>query len=244
MYEFWLLCAQSSQQKELEQALRIILARTDLEYRICTFPSPDEVKRAAFGKQANEKRLRYAYLLLFQRENEEAFFDAEELWSSIPSLPIIYIAQKADDIFPALSYPFFHIVRSFALEQDMQAAVKKIERLRPSVPEELSFSGGMKLLKLLRKDILYLDSDRHEIRIHTRDETICITETLSQCEKRLRAAGFVRIHKSFLVNMFHISRLETDSVVLSNQERLYVSRYRFPEVKLQFEAYIRRLEFM
>ena len=41
-----------------------------------------------------------------------------------------------------------------------------------------------------------------------------------------------------------MNRMDRDSVTLDNGEKLYISRYRYPEVKLQFEGYIRHLDFL
>lgn len=70
------------------------------------------------------------------------------------------------------------------------------------------------------------------------------TEPLSQCEEGLKDGGFARIHKSFLASLYHVNRMERDSLTLDNGEKLYISRYRYPEVKLQFESYISHLEFL
>lgn len=244
MPEIGLLCSRVQQEKEMNQTLQMILLRQDLDYHIHILPPP---KRE--GEQSKENFVYpeyggYALLILCWNSREEAFEMAETVWGRIPSLPIIFVAQEAEDVFLALSYPFFHIVRIYMLEQDLQAAFKKMERLKPLMPEYVSFRYGARILKLLRKDILYLDSDHHDIRIHMHSRMEWTTETLTECEKRLRGVGFIRIHKSYLVNMYHISQLEKDSVLLYNQERLYISRYRYAEVKLQFETYIRRLEFM
>ena len=60
----------------------------------------------------------------------------------------------------------------------------------------------------------------------------------------MRGRGFVRTDRSFLVNMYHIRCLERENLLLGNGERLYVSRRRYPEVKLAFENYIRHLDFI
>ena len=44
--------------------------------------------------------------------------------------------------------------------------------------------------------------------------------------------------------MYHIRCLEKSNVLLDNGERLYISRQRYPEVKFQFENYIRHLDFI
>lgn len=126
----------------------------------------------------------------------------------------------------------------------MLAALRKLERLQPPVPVSYSFQCGAQLVCLFRKDIFYLESNRHEITIHLTEGTAVTNEPLSQCEEKLKGAGFIRIHKSYLVNMFHIKKIDKDSLTLSNDECLYISRYRYAEVKLTFEHYIRHLDFM
>ena len=71
-----------------------------------------------------------------------------------------------------------------------------------------------------------------------------LAKTKRECEEKLKGMGFVRTYRSFLVNMYHIRCLEKENVLLDNGERLYVSRRRYPEVKLTFENYIRHLDFM
>lgn len=242
MPEIGLLCSQAGQEEEIEETLQILLIQSGLDapIHVLFLGKGEKPEDWILGEEWEE----LSYLILCWDLGERGFELAEILWNRMPSLEIILIAKRAEDIFGALSYPFFHIVRFYSLERDLRAAVRKIKRFRPPAPAMIPFECRASVLRLCRKDILYLDSDRHEIKIHMKDEIVVITESLSQCEEKLKTVGFVRIHKSFLVNMYHISRLEKDSLLLSNQERLYISRYRYPEVKLQFENYIRRLEFM
>ena len=106
------------------------------------------------------------------------------------------------------------------------------------------------MLRVKQKSILYLESRRHEIEVHLerspnmQAECIVTMETLESLEQRLKPAGFARIHKSFLVNLDRVVKLEKDRVTLEGGEQLYISRYRYPEVKLQFEQFIRHLDFL
>jgi len=183
-------------------------------------------------------------LLLSDSTAQESFAHAEKLWAQQPGLSIIYIAQKSEDVFAALAYPFFHVVRGYALEQDLKAAIQKLKRVRRPRTRWQSFRCRNGLVRVKQKDILYLESERHEIRIHCVNEILVTAETLAQCEKKLECPGIARIHKSFLVNLYHVVRLERECLILDNGERLYISRYRYPEVKMQFEDYIRHLDFL
>lgn len=223
--------------RETERVMELLLAealqednaaedRADLEIQ-----SPADLKTVSF-------------LVLADRTAQESFSHAEKIWSEQPWLPVIFVAREPEEVFAALPYPFFHVVRGYALEQDLSAAVKKMVRVRPPAQRWCSFLCKNGLVRLKQKDILYLESERHEIRVHCTDGILITAETLSQCEKKLEGRGFVRIHKSFLVNFYHVARLEKECLVLDGGKRVYISRYRYPEVKRQFEDYIRHLEFL
>lgn len=238
MPEIGILCRPQEQGIMIRQTLQLLLAQSGLAYTTCMLPLsfPEE------EEGVNRKGL--SCLILAWDDREQAFEMAETLWDRWASLQIIYVAGSSEDIFAAMQMPFFHLVRIFDLDQGLRAALRKLERLKTLLPEKISFINGSETLLVQRKEILYLESQRHIVWLHTRRGTSAITESLSQCEEKLKGLGFVRIHRSLLVNMYHIGSLEKDSVLLLGGERLYISRYRYAEVKLEFENYIRRLEFI
>ena len=192
-------------------------------------------------------------LILYMPEGAGAFLTAERIWEQRKELPVIFVANSPEEVFAALSYPFFHVVRGYALEQDLEAALCKLNRIRRSVGAGMrsfvcrSIVGGKQeteaAVRVSLRDILYIESRRHEIWVHCRTEVFITDQTLSYWEEELKKAGFIRVHKSFLVNLYHVRRLGRESVGLDSGDELLVSRYRYPEVKIRFEDYLRRAEF-
>ena len=192
-------------------------------------------------------------LLLYTSESDGAFLTAERIWEQRKELPVIFVANSPEEVFAALSYPFFHVVRGYALEQDLEAALCKLNRIRRTVGAGMrsfvcrSVVGGKQeteaAVRVSLRDILYIESRRHEIWVHCRTEVFITDQTLSYWEEELKKAGFIRVHKSFLVNLYHVRRLGRESVGLDSGDELLVSRYRYPEVKIRFEDYLRRAEF-
>ena len=192
-------------------------------------------------------------LILYAQESDRAFLEAEQIWEQRKELPVIFVANSPEEVFAALSYPFFHVARGYALEQDLEAALCKLERIRKPVGAGMrSFvcrsvmGAGQEAettTRVFLRDILYIESRRHEIWVHCRSEVFVTDQTLSYWEEVLKRAGFVRVHKSFLVNLYHVQRLGRENVRLDSGDELLVSRYRYPEVKIRFEDYLRRAEF-
>ena len=192
-------------------------------------------------------------LILYTSESDGAFLTAERIWEQRKELPVIFVANSPEEVFAALSYPFFHVVRGYALEQDLDAALCKLNRIRRTVGAGVrsfvcrSVVGGKQeteaAVRVSLRDILYIESRRHEIWVHCRTEVFITDQTLSYWEEELKKSGFIRVHKSFLVNLYHVRRLGRESVGLDSGDELLVSRYRYPEVKIRFEDYLRRAEF-
>lgn len=86
-------------------------------------------------------------------------------------------------------------------------------------------------------EILYIESMQNMLEIHTFHKLYHVKEPLYLMEARLYPKGFLRIHKSFLVNRKHIRQIKTSlnmkyTLLLSNKETLEVSRsyyYQFKE---------------
>jgi len=64
-----------------------------------------------------------------------------------------------------------------------------------------------------------------------------IYDKLDSVERNLEGYGFLRIHKSYLVNMKHIRKISNYIVSLDTGEELHVPRLRFQAVKEGFVAY-------
>jgi len=78
------------------------------------------------------------------------------------------------------------------------------------------------------KDILYCEASGNYSNFHfTNHRLVCTTKTMHEYEALLEDAGFVRIHKSWLVNLLHVKeyiRGEGGSVLLSDGTELEVAR--------------------
>lgn len=84
--------------------------------------------------------------------------------------------------------------------------VKKIARLHNSfltskIP--IRHSSGFTLLSL--KEITYLEAANNYTNIHLQSgKSICVSKTLKELHIKLNNSIFIRIHKSFVISLFHI----------------------------------------
>jgi two-component system LytT family response regulator len=85
---------------------------------------------------------------------------------------------------------------------------------------------GFQVVKL--SEIIYCEASSNYTNFHfTNRSVICASKPIQEYEALLDDCGFVRIHKSFMVNLEHIReyvRGEGGVVILSNGQDLEVSR--------------------
>ena len=98
----------------------------------------------------------------------------------------------------------------------------------------VSIQNNGEIINLAVDDILYLESEKHTVHIHMLcgnfDQYSCYS-SLQSFEEKLQPLGFLRIQKSYLVNMRHIKKLQCNEVVIENGLKLPVSEKNYREIK-------------
>ena len=91
-------------------------------------------------------------------------------------------------------------------------------------PKTITFTSDRKPVTLFQANILYVESNDTEVWIHAADGQKYRNKTpISQWENLL-GIDFVRIHRSFLVSRQHISKTDAETITLTSDEVLPISR--------------------
>ncbi len=94
-----------------------------------------------------------------------------------------------------------------------------------------TFTFQSKLISLPYNKIKYIEAYGNEVVIQTTDTDIRTTKSLSETENGLSAHGFIRVHKSFIVNTRSIFSVERNNIILTDNSSLAVSRAKTEEIK-------------
>lgn len=63
----------------------------------------------------------------------------------------------------------------------------------------------------------YIESDRNYVYYHKAQQKIVVKQTLLEVEKQLPADSFMRIHKSFIINLNHVKSVNYNGVQLEDE---------------------------
>ena len=79
-----------------------------------------------------------------------------------------------------------------------------------------------KMIKIIVADILYIEADRNYCRIFTKTNEYLLCITLKTIEEKLNNRIFLRVHRSYIINLSHIDAVADDHVII-NQKAMPVS---------------------
>jgi DNA-binding LytR/AlgR family response regulator len=153
------------------------------------------------------------------------------------AIPIIYITANSDEATfnrAKSTKPYAFITKPFK-QLDLQRAIElTISRMADNTggvhttntPEdEQSFILSdrifirykEKMIKIMLAEILYMEADRNYSRIFTSTREYLLTTTLKTIEEKMSMQLFMRIHRSYLINITHVDEVAESHVMIAKK---------------------------
>ena len=152
----------------------------------------------------------------------------------VPSLPVqVFVAA----LFFVIFYlgAFFRHRDTEGTEVHREEPIGDIELSKPSTIDRIAVRNGQKIKIIPIGSIIYIRADGDYVSIHTSEGKWLKEQTMKYTEDRLPIDTFVRIHRSYIVNIHHISRIERygekQLIVLHNNEKIKISAARYQLLK-------------
>lgn len=158
---------------------------------------------------------------------------AEKIRKNNLRVKIVFVSSQNDLAYKGYLYNAFRFVRKSNLDQELCEAVKSLKETFSSQREYLSFKTATGETFQSSKDIRYFESNGHFIDVVCNDRTIRMCGILREYEEMMKDNGFIRIHKSYLVNFRYIRFIEKNAVFLTCGKELPLSRNRVSETKIK-----------
>ena len=88
----------------------------------------------------------------------------------------------------------------------------------PSTPSFLLVKADYKLYKINFDDLLYIEGQHEYVSFYTKTKRITALYSLKSLEEQLPRDKFIRVHKSYIVSINHISEIEQLSVTVADKK--------------------------
>jgi len=156
---------------------------------------------------------------------------------------IIFTTGFKDYVFDAFDVNAFHyIIKPIdenKFKEILYSAIKSISHKEKFLIAKTISSS----IKILLKDILYIESDQRKIKVHTTYDVIEYYYKISDIENELSEDTFFRCHKSYIINLKYVQSFNNTSIFLKNSEIVYISKYKLSDFSKAFMYYLKNEEY-
>lgn len=156
------------------------------------------------------------------------------------NIPVVFLTAYADEktIEKAkITEPYGYIIKPFK-EIDLRTSIEmalykfkkekeKLDGLEISTWENnnsitndyIYVKSNSKLVKVQNEDILYIEALKDYVIIHTQIDRYTIHSTMKDIEKKLPQDSFMRVHRSYILNLTKIKSIDGSIVVLEESDK-------------------------
>ncbi len=225
-------------QEKIKLLLKQYLAKHDLHYSIHCFLSGE-----AFLAQS-QNSVKYDVIFMdINMENLDGIQTAIQIRSFHSDTYLVFVTAFIDYALEGYKVNATRYIMKDTLDiavfECMDAILQKMQL------EQVSFAFIDGERKLYTDNILYVESRKHKsiffyMSAGKSDAGIVqyqIYDKLDTIEQALLLYGFLRIHKSYLINMKHLHRISNYTAFLDTGKQLPVPRLRYQAVKETFISY-------
>lgn len=229
------------------------LARDELKYlltrskQVVIIGESDCVEEAILGISEHKPDLVF---LDIELADDNGLNLAKQLESLDPAPAIVFATAYDEYALQAFQLNAVDYIQKPFDEERILKTLKKIRRIQHIGNMNTAFQTSLKseqngkipilvderIILLTHPDIVYLESSEGKCTIKTMEHEFKVNDALVVLEKKLKMDQFLRVHRSFVVNMDHIAEIEpwfnsTYNLHMKDGSKVPVSRTYVKELK-------------
>jgi DNA-binding LytR/AlgR family response regulator len=152
------------------------------------------------------------------------------------NVPIIYLTANTDDANfnrAKETHPYAFITKPFKkldLKRAIELTLSQLQSSNADEPETKSRTEeayvlndsifvrqSNSMLKILIEDILYIEAQRNYCKIFTKQKEHLLVITLKEMDEKLPSRHFLRVHRSFIINIAQVSEIVTTHLIIGKK---------------------------
>lgn len=164
-----------------------------------------------------------------------------ELLDKLVYMPkVILTTSKTDYAFNAFQYNVTDYLKKPISYNRFQESISKITesmkvQVKEPVRDDIFIKSDGKFVRLNFEDILYIESMGDYVKYFTPGQYYLTHGTLKAVEEKMNPKRFMKVHRSFIVNMSKIKDIQDHSIVIESKV-IPISKTLKPEVMTRINA--------
>lgn len=153
---------------------------------------------------------------------------------------IIFLTNAREAVFESFDVsPLQYLVKGeYALEKFERVFLRGVELSQKRAVQVFHCERGSERRSFSLRDITYFEVTKRIVTLHYSKGIFEFYSSMEEVEAKLANKGFVRTHRSYLVNVGHIRRLGQEYLELTNGEQVPLGRTYVRQVKERLSHYL------
>lgn len=157
-----------------------------------------------------------------------------------PDTIVVFISNKEELVFQTFEVQPFRFIRKSEYSKLLSSLVDDVIHHLDDQKKHIIFltePGSGDIFSFDIRTILYVEAQRKNCLIVTEKNTSNVRCKISDIEAQLLPYGFIKIHRSYLVNCRYIFYIGKSALQLTTRQELPISRGKVEEVKEAFRKF-------
>ena len=152
---------------------------------------------------------------------------------------IVFVSSHPEAVWDSFGYKTKGFITKPFTDDDIFKYLDIIykKKINDSLVEFSDYNGTVYIRK---SDMVYIKADSNYCTVYTEEGERVVSCTLKECERMLNGLPFLRIHKSYIVNLDYIKNMTGTTASFKSGETCTIGRIYRAQVREEYQKYLRR----
>ena len=158
---------------------------------------------------------------------------------------IVFVSNLEHLVYESLKFRPFRFVRKSHLNKDVNSAITDYLKERKKKEDVFLVKTNSASMNIPVSDIIYFESLGHNIYVNTieKGKILMLRErnsntSIQSLYEKFVDKGFIRAHRSYLVNYKFIYVVKHSEIILKNNETIYINPHKSLHIKERYQYFI------
>lgn len=153
---------------------------------------------------------------------------------------IVFLTSSKEYALDGYDIKVFNYIIKNSKQQEMKI-YEAIKHCYSKTNDYIIINNKSSIEKVEISDIVYIESAKRKIIVNTIDSQYETYEKLDNIYEKLESFGFVKTHRSYIVNMDFVKKIEPKEIITTRGDIILISRGNAEMVKEKFIKYLESL---
>lgn len=155
-------------------------------------------------------------------------------------IQIIFITALTDYIHEGYEVDAINYLIKPISEQKFKETLNKAIGRKESKSKSIFIESSGVVYRVDEDSIMYVEIKNHQLHIYKKDRVIRTRKTLKEIEEILSRDEFIKPHRSYMVALKYIKKIDSKQITLRDNSLIPISRGNYEEVQRSFFDYFKR----